>query len=49
MGDWFYDSPPPPNKRFSLTNVSRLLDTRNDVINKNVSIILLVLQRVIER
>ena len=32
--DWFYDGPPRQNQRFSETNVSWLLDTRMDDINK---------------
>ena len=29
--DWFYDSPPPPIQRFSLTNVSWLLDAMKSI------------------
>ena len=32
--DWIYDSPA-PNKRYSLTSVSRLLNTRKDTLEKN--------------
>ena len=40
--DCFYDSPPPKNQRFSITNVSWLLDTRKDAIESKVSIYFLV-------
>ena len=32
--DSYYDSPPPPNRRFCLTNVSWLLDTSNYAMKK---------------
>ena len=41
MTDSYHDSPP-QNQRFSLANVSWLLDTRKDTVEKNVFICFLV-------
>ena len=34
--DWFYDSPPPKPVIFFNTNISWLLDTRKDTVEKKV-------------